>query len=119
MPFSESTKEKAKRLAHYRCCFCESIAILEVHHIKPEADGGPNTLDNAVALCSGCHTAYGGNPVHRKFIKQRRNWWYGQCKKSHQKQDYVTPEELQRMLCVLQNQPSLKIQSEDVVNDTL
>lgn len=28
---------------------------LEVHHRKPLADGGKDTLDNAVALCPNCH----------------------------------------------------------------
>mgnify|MGYP001369933802 FL=1 len=29
--------------------------FLEVHHIVPLADGGPDTVDNAVALCPNCH----------------------------------------------------------------
>ena len=29
--------------------------FLEVHHIIPLADGGPDTTDNAVALCPNCH----------------------------------------------------------------
>jgi hypothetical protein len=29
--------------------------FLEVHHIVPLADGGPDTTDNAVALCPNCH----------------------------------------------------------------
>ena len=28
---------------------------LEVHHIKPLADGGEDTVENAVALCPNCH----------------------------------------------------------------
>lgn len=28
---------------------------LEVHHVKPLADGGPDTIDNAVGLCPNCH----------------------------------------------------------------
>jgi len=28
---------------------------LEVHHVRPLADGGPDTIDNAVALCPNCH----------------------------------------------------------------
>lgn len=31
--------------------------FLEVHHVKPLADGGPDTVDNAVALCPNCHRA--------------------------------------------------------------
>jgi 5-methylcytosine-specific restriction protein A len=29
--------------------------FLEVHHVVPLADGGPDTPSNAVALCSNCH----------------------------------------------------------------
>ena len=29
--------------------------FLEVHHVKRLADGGPDTTDNAVALCPNCH----------------------------------------------------------------
>ncbi len=28
---------------------------LEVHHARPLVDGGPDTVDNAVALCPNCH----------------------------------------------------------------
>ncbi|MFA1624403.1 HNH endonuclease [Rhizobium mongolense] len=28
---------------------------LEVHHVKPLAEGGDDTLENAVALCPNCH----------------------------------------------------------------
>ena len=31
------------------------LAYLEVHHVVPLADGGPDTHDNAVALCPNCH----------------------------------------------------------------
>lgn len=29
--------------------------FLEVHHVVPLADGGPDTVDNAAALCPNCH----------------------------------------------------------------
>lgn len=32
-------------------------AFLEVHHVWPLAQGGPDTLDNAIALCPNCHRA--------------------------------------------------------------
>jgi 5-methylcytosine-specific restriction endonuclease McrA len=31
--------------------------FLEVHHVKPLAEGGADTVDNAVALCPNCHRA--------------------------------------------------------------
>ena len=33
------------------------VPFLEVHHVKPLAEGGPDTVDNAVAICPNCHRA--------------------------------------------------------------
>ena len=32
-------------------------AYLEVHHVKPLADGGADVVENAVAICPNCHRA--------------------------------------------------------------
>jgi 5-methylcytosine-specific restriction endonuclease McrA len=34
---------------------CRSAHFLEVHHVKPRAQGGSNHADNLVTLCSRCH----------------------------------------------------------------
>lgn len=50
-----------------RCASCGSPApfsadddlpFLEVHHVIPLADGGPDTITNAVAVCPNCHRAF-------------------------------------------------------------
>ena len=33
----------------------DSTPYLEVHHRRPLAEGGTDTLDNAIALCPNCH----------------------------------------------------------------
>lgn len=33
----------------------KSIPFLEVHHMIPLASGGPDTIDNTIALCPNCH----------------------------------------------------------------
>ena len=33
----------------------DNLPFLEVHHMIPLASGGPDTVDNAVALCPNCH----------------------------------------------------------------
>ncbi|MEE4013426.1 HNH endonuclease signature motif containing protein [Roseibium sp. FZY0029] len=47
-----------------RCEICETIApflrsngepYFEVHHVRPLGEGGPDTIDNAVACCPNCH----------------------------------------------------------------
>ncbi len=53
--------------------------FVEVHHIIPQSDNGPDTLDNAAPLCAGCHSDYGGNPDKRKQIKEMRDFWYDLC----------------------------------------
>lgn len=35
----------------------DGAPFLEVHHVRQLADGGPDTTDNAVAVCPNCHRA--------------------------------------------------------------
>ncbi|WP_292092389.1 HNH endonuclease signature motif containing protein [Brevundimonas sp.] len=35
----------------------DGTAYLEVHHLRPLVEGGPDTTDNAVAACPNCHRA--------------------------------------------------------------
>ena len=44
------------------------IKFLEVHHVKHLADGGSDTITNAVALCPNCHSElhYGVNKFKKK-----------------------------------------------------
>lgn len=54
------------RLAEGICELCrnpapfeddDGLPYLEVHHVQRLADGGGDTVDNAVAICSNCHRA--------------------------------------------------------------
>lgn len=56
--------EYAKRLANGKCSLCEKPApfadangkpYLETHHVIWLAEGGADSVDNAVALCPNCH----------------------------------------------------------------
>jgi len=76
--FPESIKKLVKAKAHFQCCRCRNIGV-EVHHIIPQKDGGPNNFDNAAPLCKNCHTDFGDNPMKRKEIKEMRDWWYKKC----------------------------------------
>lgn len=51
-------------MANGHCEVCEQPApfvrddgspYLEVHHVRPLAEGGPDTVDNAIAACPNCH----------------------------------------------------------------
>ena len=74
-------KVQAKKRAQFVCVVC-GHPFVEVHHIVPEADGGPNEIENAAPLCAGCHDLYGGNPEKRKTIRQMRDAWFEHCEKA-------------------------------------
>jgi len=80
MVFSESIKLKVKTKAHYKCCICNSFGFVEVHHIIPQSENGKDSIDNAVPLCVKCHDDFGGNPDKRKWIREKRDFWYKNCK---------------------------------------
>lgn len=80
MPFSERTKLNVKKRADFTCCWCQDRRNrVHVHHIIPEAEGGPDNEDNAAPLCASCHDSYGANRELRKEIRTRRDHWYQTC----------------------------------------
>ncbi len=82
MAFSESIKLSVKQKANFTCCWCNNRQNkIEVHHIVPQAEGGPDDEDNAAPLCGSCHDLYGGNPNLKKEIRLRRDHWYETCSK--------------------------------------
>lgn len=78
MAFPESIKETVRRRAHLRCCICHLFGV-EVHHIVPISEGGPDTEENAAPLCPSCHGTYGGHPLKRKIVREARDIWYQIC----------------------------------------
>jgi len=86
MPFPREVREDALVRSGRCCCVCHMHAgrDAEVHHISQEADGGANTIANAIVLCSKCHGEAGHyNPRHPKGSKyspgelrrHRDEWW--------------------------------------------
>ncbi|MCA6449927.1 MAG: HNH endonuclease [Chitinophagaceae bacterium] len=86
MGFSANVKTEVLVLCARYCCVCHKPKGLniEVHHIIPEAEGGSNTIDNAIALCFDCHAAAGHyndrHPKGSKFSptelrKHKENWF--------------------------------------------
>jgi len=90
MPFSPDVKEKALIKSKRSCCVCNEFCGLYsyVHHIIQEADGGPNTIENAIVLCDRCHGEAGRYNVHHPLgnkysideLKKHRNEWWEWCK---------------------------------------
>lgn len=55
--FSSSVKDQILIDTARHCCVCHRYkgVKVEVHHIKQEALGGPNTYENTIFLCFDCH----------------------------------------------------------------
>lgn len=46
-----------------------------------QAEGGPDTEDNAAPLCPSCHETYGSNSQKRKLVRECRDLWNELCEK--------------------------------------
>ena len=86
MAFSQQLIDQVKEKSAFRCCRCQSIGI-EIHHILPQKDHGPDTFENAAPLCPNCHSYFGDNPIKRKEITQMRDWWYKIAEKRYSSGD--------------------------------
>jgi hypothetical protein len=65
------------------CCLCHALGV-EAHHIIAEAEGGPDSEENAAPLCPSCHETYGANPDKRKFIRDARDFLYELCDRRYE-----------------------------------
>jgi hypothetical protein len=80
MPFSEIGRINMKRRADFTCCLCKNRDNkVDVYHIIPRSEDGPDDEENAVPLYGSCHTKFGDSPSLRKEIKERRDAWYLEC----------------------------------------
>lgn len=89
MPFPRPVRDDALVRSHRRCCVCHEFGgrSVNVHHIVQEADGGPNTIENAICLCLRCHAEAGHfNPRHpmgTKYspdeLRAHRDQWWAHC----------------------------------------
>jgi len=96
MSFSEETKLKIKKQSQFACCLCHAIGI-EIHHIIPQNEGGPDVEDNAAPLCPSCHEIYGANPEKRKFIREARDFWYEFCAQKYGNDSSILSEIAERV----------------------
>lgn len=82
MAFSELLTKNIRRRCHFQCCLCKALGV-EIHHIVPQSERGPDTDANAAPLCPSCHEVYGANPTKRKFIREARDLWYEICERRY------------------------------------
>jgi hypothetical protein len=69
-PLSIALKREVLTEAGYRCAVptCRNILALDLHHIIPVEEGGPNTLSNLLALCPTCHALYTRGIISQEAI---------------------------------------------------
>ena len=108
MAFSEDLKLKVKKLANFQCCRCHEISV-EVHHILPQKNNGPDPFDNAAPLCPSCHSLFGDNPEKRKEIGQMRDHWYEVVGKMYPDNSKFQKEEIEKIAYSLE---ALKMKQE-------
>jgi hypothetical protein len=92
MPFGPKVKEEALVKSARRCCICHVFAGRDagVHHIDPESESGPDTIDNAIVLCPRCHGEAGhynpkhpiGNRYSKQELKRHRDLWWEACERT-------------------------------------
>jgi hypothetical protein len=104
MPFTENLKLEVKRRSAFRCCMCEQfLGSVQVHHIEPQSDGGSDNFENAAPLCASCHDIFGNNRDKRKFIIQKRDWWYEICKNRYGSSALFDPDQLGQVITAVNN----------------
>ncbi len=110
MPFTDAIKQEVRSKAGYACCLCQLPHIsLEIHHIIPQEDGGPDTIDNAVALCPTHHADLGGNREKIKRMKETRDWWYQQVEKKYNPRESTLIQQMSKdLLDPVEGLPDLK-----------
>jgi hypothetical protein len=111
MGFSPTIKQQAMLASARHCCVCHRYKgiRIEVHHIEQEADGGPNTFENAIPLCFDCHSDAGHfndrHPKGTKFSKQEliksRNAWYEFIKNNPSIEKPIISDKIQASYYVL------------------
>jgi hypothetical protein len=69
MAFPADVAERLLVACHRHCCLCHKFAgtKMEIHHIVPRSEGGPDTEQNGIPLCFDCHAE-----VHNYNPKQPR-----------------------------------------------
>jgi hypothetical protein len=89
MAFPRADVERLLAQCHRRCCICHRFCgvKIETDHIVPIEQGGPDTIDNAIAVCFECHAeihSYNArHPRGRKFtadeLHRHKEQWLQIC----------------------------------------
>jgi len=57
--------------AGYKCAnpVCHHILTLDMHHLIPVSDKGPNTADNLLPLCPNCHAMHHRGEILQESVR--------------------------------------------------
>ena len=91
MAFSPEKVSELLAQCHRRCCICHRFCgvKMETDHIRPQAEGGTDDIDNAIPVCFECHAeihSYNDkHPRGRKFrpeeLSTHKKQWLEICAK--------------------------------------
>lgn len=116
MTFPRNVRDQALVSAGRCCCICHRFCGLKIecHHIRPEADGGENSVDNCIPLCFDCHADQlnydASHPRGTKYspseLRRHRDSWLARVSQSPgigydeaaRRLDVVTYKVIARML---------------------
>ena len=89
MTFPRDQVSELLARCHRRCCVCHRFCgvKIETDHIKPMAQGGEDSIENAIPVCFECHAEiHSYNDMHprgRKFLPEElrlhRDQWLKVC----------------------------------------
>jgi len=71
MAVTPKQKRRLKEEAGFRCAVpnCGATSPLQIHHIIHQEEGGLDTDDNLICLCSNCHGRYHEGQIDRPAIR--------------------------------------------------
>lgn len=53
--FSTKIRHEVRERQKGVCAMCGQSAFLQIHHIVPQCQEGPDVIENAIGLCEDCH----------------------------------------------------------------
>jgi hypothetical protein len=62
---SNKVRKEVYRRDGWRCALCDSTSGIQIHHVVKRSQGGKNTPDNLITLCSDCHALAHGMNLRR------------------------------------------------------
>ena len=82
--FPDSVAAELLAACKRHCCVCLRWrgGNLQIHHIQPEAQGGPGTAENGIPVCFDCHAEIESKSnMGRRFtadeLRRHREQWFG------------------------------------------